>query len=420
MMMEENRRILVVDDDRAVRGTFLSIFGRAKGSDMLAQGAVLFGGLTELDTRPKTGPYEVFDAESGEAGVRAVEAALEQDKPFAAAFVDMKMPGIDGAETVRRIWALDPRVKIVIVTAYSEFQPEAITDIAGREDLLYVRKPFTLGEIRQFARSQVRQWALERERERLQKELEAANALLEEKVAARTRDLREAHRRLEVLDKDKLTFLRYLSHEMNTPLNWIGAANIIDRRLLDQSDQEMLGFVEKGFERLSALTAAVLDYFEMAGSDLEVKPEPIRLRKCISDIVQERASRIREKGVRVDLDMAEDLAAQGDPRWFQELMKTLVDNAIDYSPAGGIVTVMAQEDEAGFHIGVRDRGKGIPKENLEAVFKAFALDATARHESGMGLSLPRAKLIADAHGWTIRAESEGPDQGTTVSLVMGR
>jgi CheY-like chemotaxis protein len=103
--------------------------------------------------------------------------------PFAVAFIDMNMPGIDGAETSRRIWMLDPQVKIVIVTAFSEYKPCDIINIAQRDDLFYLRKfylrkPFNTDEIKQFARALSNQWHVERDREILATRLEKANAEL--------------------------------------------------------------------------------------------------------------------------------------------------------------------------------------------------------------------------------------------------
>ena len=58
----------------------------------------------------------------------------------------MMMPGIDGAETAKQIWHIDPAIKIVIVTAYSDYTPDDIVRLVGREDLFYLRKPFNPAE----------------------------------------------------------------------------------------------------------------------------------------------------------------------------------------------------------------------------------------------------------------------------------
>jgi sigma-B regulation protein RsbU (phosphoserine phosphatase) len=87
----------------------------------------------------------------------------------------MMMPGIDGAETAKQIWRLDPDIKIVIVTAYSDYTPDDIVNLVEREDLFYLRKPFNPAEIRQFARALTNQWELERDKEWLSAELARAH-----------------------------------------------------------------------------------------------------------------------------------------------------------------------------------------------------------------------------------------------------
>ena len=417
--MDKNRRILVVDDDSGILDAFGSIFGETSGNPVMDEGRALFDDLPGDGSSVVTDPWEIVTAGNGEEGVLTVQAAVTDKIPFAMIFLDMKMPGIDGAETARRIWQIDPHVKIVIMTAYSEFKPEKISTIAGREELFYLRKPFARDEILQFARSLVRQWNLERERDRLQEKLREANLHLEEKVAERTRQLQRAHSRLEALDRDKMTFLRYLSHEMNTPLNWIGAACTIDKKALSESDQQMLDFVEKGFERLNTLVQEVLNYFEMVGQALPLHPKPISISAEISDILKEKIQKIQGADIRMNIRLDPDQTVEADPEYFRELLETLLNNALDYSQPGGTVTVTGNRAGEPFRLEILDQGKGIRTKNIRRIFEAFATEACHRREAGCGLSLPRARFIAEAHGWRIWAESEGAGKGARLVVEMG-
>jgi sigma-B regulation protein RsbU (phosphoserine phosphatase) len=155
-MEHTNNRVLVIDDDPGVLDTYRDILVAAP--------------RPATPNRHLQQAYEVSCADSGEAGVQQVITALEHNQPFAVAFVDMRLTGIDGAETARRIWALDPQVKIVIVTG-NQYPPDAIIQTTRREDLFYLRKPFTVEEIHQFARALTRQWNLEYEKEQLTEQL---------------------------------------------------------------------------------------------------------------------------------------------------------------------------------------------------------------------------------------------------------
>ena len=163
--MNDNNRILIIDDDPGVRESYTEILSPSPSTDVLAIGNALFGGQAD-DYEAAAGPrYDLMLAENGAEGIRLAVEAREQGRPFATAFIDMKMPGIDGAETAKRIWAVDADLTIVIVTAYSEYTPDDIIRVTGRNDIFYLRKPFNAEEIRQFARALTNQWNLERAKE---------------------------------------------------------------------------------------------------------------------------------------------------------------------------------------------------------------------------------------------------------------
>lgn len=190
--MDANNRILIVDDDAGVRNSYRDILKREEKRNVLSEGAALFSGDPADVGSLRKKRYDLTLVESGEQGVSAVREALSAGRPFAAAFVDMKMPGIDGAETARQIWELDSGVFIVIVTAYSDATPDRIVHLAGREDLFYLRKPFNIHEIKQFARCLTAQWALRQERNLLADRLKSANEDLEQQVEERTRELQKS------------------------------------------------------------------------------------------------------------------------------------------------------------------------------------------------------------------------------------
>ncbi len=188
--MSENTRIVIIDDDPGIRDAYRDILAPDSASDILAKGSALFGDSPLAHDSADREHYELALIENGEQGIRAVEASMSTHTPFAAAFIDMKMPGIDGAETAKRIWAIDHAIKIVIVTAFHEYSPDDIIRVVGRADIFYLRKPFNQTEIEQFARALTQQWNLERERELQQKHLEEdlkAAAQIQQSLLPQTR-----------------------------------------------------------------------------------------------------------------------------------------------------------------------------------------------------------------------------------------
>ncbi|MDM8522263.1 response regulator [Desulfococcaceae bacterium HSG8] len=201
--MIENDRILIVEDDPGVREIYMDILLPPRKTNVLSKGASLFDEPVPDVEAAVWKPYKLTLTERGEKGIQEVEKAVRQKSPFAAAFIDMKMPGIDGAETAKRILKTDPSIKIIIVTGFHEYTPDDIIRITGREDIFYLRKPFNPEEIKQFARVMTSQWILERENESLTAKLRKMNNKLESLVRERTAKLIEANRKLEILNQEK-------------------------------------------------------------------------------------------------------------------------------------------------------------------------------------------------------------------------
>ncbi|MFA6104254.1 MAG: ATP-binding protein [Victivallaceae bacterium] len=161
-----NTRILVIDDDENVRGCFREIlrsreFDREDVLKMEEFGAALFDSNTPRSSRYKrssaTFNFEYAEAPNGKQGYEAVKKAFEEGRPFAAAFVDMRMPGWDGLETVQHLRQIDSRLEIIFVTAYSDYSIEEIVTAVGT-NVSYHCKPFSVEEIEQIATKAVYEW----------------------------------------------------------------------------------------------------------------------------------------------------------------------------------------------------------------------------------------------------------------------
>lgn len=154
-----NTRVLVIDDEESIRDSFREILlPRQRDYSALEEaGRSLFGDEATRGAEPQTFSFDLDEADSGEGGVELVRQAVEAGHPYASIFVDMRMPGWDGLETVRHIREHDKRAEIIFITAYGDYSIEEVVSQAGA-NVGYHTKPFAPEEIRQLATKTVYEW----------------------------------------------------------------------------------------------------------------------------------------------------------------------------------------------------------------------------------------------------------------------
>ena len=197
-----NRRILIIDDNRDIHRDFRKVIGGGfdDASSMAAAELAILG--EAVPTAAKN-TFEMDSAYQGQEGVARVQQALDEGRPYAMAFVDMRMPpGWDGLETIERLWKVDPDVQVVICSAHSDYD---WTDVIARLDhsdkLLVIKKPFEAIEVIQSANALTRKWQNERI---VRRQVET----LEQAVVVRTENLETANKQLRHLaTHDALTGL---------------------------------------------------------------------------------------------------------------------------------------------------------------------------------------------------------------------
>lgn len=161
--MPANHRILVIDDNKEIHNDFKKIFernGENENIDTLAR--ELLGHAPSLD---HSIDFSIDSAFQGEDALKLVRQAKEKDKPYALAFVDVRIPpGMDGVETIQQLKKIDQELQCVVITAHSDYSWEDITQKIGPTDwLLILKKPFETIEIRQLAHSLTEKWNLSRQ-----------------------------------------------------------------------------------------------------------------------------------------------------------------------------------------------------------------------------------------------------------------
>lgn len=159
--MQENNlfRILIVDDNPAIHQDFIKVLTERDEAVFQEMKKLLFPESGDKTILPK---FIIDAANSGEEAIGLVEKSVKENNPYALAFVDMRMPpGLDGIETILRLWQYDENLQVIICTASNDYTLDEIIQKLKRIDsFIFLKKPFDMMEIRQLTYSLTKKWSL--------------------------------------------------------------------------------------------------------------------------------------------------------------------------------------------------------------------------------------------------------------------
>ena len=238
------------------------------------------------------------------------------------------------------------------------------------------------------------------------------------RIVVTVTDITQRHR-LEVLRRD---FVANASHELKTPVAAVRAlAETLLTALPDdpEAGRRFAERIGREAERLEVLARDLLDLSRVERGTLDVEPvDLVGLAKEVADGYTDLAE---ERRVRLHTELQPQLSLRGDRAQLGLLVSNLLDNALRHTPAKGTVRVRLEATEGRAVIQVADTGEGIPAGELSRVFERFyRVDkARARQTGGTGLGLAIVRHVAEAHGGTVRVDSElGRGSSFTVSLPL--
>jgi signal transduction histidine kinase len=229
---------------------------------------------------------------------------------------------------------------------------------------------------------------------------------------------------VETANRTKDKFLAMLSHELRTPLTPVIAA--LDALETDAAQSEeskaSLAMIRRNVELESQLIADLLDLTRIAKDKLELKFDSIDAHQAILNVVEICRAEANAKNLHVHPDLrAGAHHVSADTAKFQQIIWNLVKNAIKFTGENGEITISSSNPAPQtFVITVRDTGIGVEPDIMERIFDPFEQGEVSfqRRFGGLGLGLAISKSLAQAHGATLVARSEGRDRGTTFVLTM--
>jgi signal transduction histidine kinase len=248
----------------------------------------------------------------------------------------------------------------------------------------------------------------------------AFNVMAEALEGGRT-ELEEQNALLRQSEELKSELVSIVSHEVRTPLaSVLGFTSLLLHRDVDPATRrDYLEIIDAQGRRLAALLDDFLNVQRIEEGRLDLLEESVD----IAAILREQVQLFRAESPRHTLALrvaSEPLPVRGDGNRLSQVIGNLLSNAIKYSPEGGMVEVVGEDEDGVVFMSVRDEGVGIPEDQQERIFtKFFRGDAAASGIAGSGLGLAFARAVVEAHGGRMSFKSE-PGEGSTFWVELPR
>ncbi|HXK19488.1 MAG TPA: hybrid sensor histidine kinase/response regulator, partial [Polyangiaceae bacterium] len=362
-MAEPRPRVLVVDDNQ--------------------QNRALAKATLELED------YEVALASSGEEALRAFELQTPD-----CVLLDVRMPGMDGPETCKRLRALPGGrdVPIVFLTAARDVDTFEAAVAAGGDD--FVTKPVQPAEMVLRVQSAVKV-----------RRLDATNKEYFELLRRQRDDLMRL-----TLQKERL--MSFVVHDLKNPVSTVDLlAQLLQRdKALAPEARETANLIRVEVSSLMRLILNLLDISRSEEGALTLTPTTFDLATLVSTVVDTMQVRALARQIVLESQVeASQLSADAD--LLRRVLENLVDNALRHSSNGGRVALSLRRHEDALELRIADQGRGIPAEMREVIFERFVQverSEPAVTRTGRGLGLTFCRLVVEAHGGRIHVEDGEP------------
>jgi len=366
-MNEENTKVLLVEDD--TEDAWL-IKDMLKGSD-----------------------HQAFEL----VHVPRLERALEVlgEDSFDVVLLDLNLPDSMGFDTFRKLHTTVPETAVVVLTGLADETLAMETMREGGQDYL------VKGEIDKKLLSRTLNYAIERKK-------------------AET-EIREKNRELETANRMKSEFVSIVSHDFGNPLGIIlGNTELLLMGAygeLSPRAREKIQTISNIVDRLNRLRLDILDLTMMELGKVGLNRQRNNISSLLRAIVLEQTATAAEKNQKIDFRGPKDVVLDYDQAQIFRVVENYLSNAIRYSQEGTAIDVGLEENGKEVMIWVKDRGRGIPEDELEKVFLQFyRTGERVKGSTGLGLSI--VKGIVSAHRGRCWAESEGLGKGSTFYFTL--
>jgi signal transduction histidine kinase len=234
--------------------------------------------------------------------------------------------------------------------------------------------------------------------------------------------MRQAAFVLDETNRMKAELISTLAHQMRTPLTSIkgySTALLLEEASFSQETRrEFLQIIDQECDVLQDLIHDLLESSTIDAGLLKLEPQPVRLLRLVQALVEDVGRQTQDHRFLVDFPVDFPIV-DADPLRIEQVLRNLLDNAIKYSPQGGMIVVRGEAQADRVIVSVADQGMGIAPEHLNRLFEKFfrVEPVSGQHVAGSGLGLPIARTIVEGHGGHIWAESH-LGEGSTFYFTL--
>ena len=350
-----------------------------------------------------------YNVSFASGGAEAIEILTKQSN-FDLILLDILMPEVDGFEVCDAIKKneLTKDIPIIFLTAKSDKESIVKGFQKGARD--YVVKPFNEDELILRVKTQIE---LNKQRERL----ENINRYLEEEVQEKTGEIRDANKKLALLENAKNEFLTLISHELRTPLNIInGFTEILQDALQDTQHIEELKSLKDSSDRLISLAETALLITEIRLGKYTLDYEKVDLSEVCNNAAMEVKKYIANKDFSYEVQaVAGGNFIKGDFGLIQNIVTMITENSIIEGGENPIITYGIKKDKQNIVLEITDNGPGFSDSDMAKLFETFSKAGPNLNHDGFGLSLAAVKLVMEIHSGKVAVKNL-PEGGASVSL----
>ncbi len=460
-------RILIIDDNQDIFIDFQTILMGDTSAFALDSILAELSDEEQKGTPPRN-IYALEYASQGREGTKKIMQALEENRPFALAFVDMRMPpGWDGFKTIAQIWEIDPEVQVVLCTAYSDYSWEEIdTQIQKPDQFLILKKPFDPAEVAQLASALTKKWSLTKQAsikmhqiEKMVKqrtnELLRINTQLKHEITKRNlaeQALQKTNNALndslqtlkntqeQLVQSEKMAALGDLvagvAHEINTPLGvGIMAASLLEDKSKEYAECYNSGNLKRSeFEKylqvalessaiiltnLNQAADLVKSFKQVAVDQSNEERRRFKLREYIEEMLISLQPRFKKTSHTITVLCDENLELDHYPGIFYQILTNLVINSLIHGfneQQKGNIQIEISIENNEIIIKYRDDGRGMSQNVLDKLYDPFFTTNRANGGTGLGMHIVYNLVVQTLSG-SIRCTSS-PGNGVLFAIQI--